>query len=147
MSVAGPHARQNAEPKADPSASQNVTEAYAFACLNCGYGWEQKYEIAHRTDASGSTVVTYLVDGVKVPSPLTRPTCQNCEGHLLRIMRPGQVADIAARHIEDHVEDHVGDRSVAAEESRAPETAHHRSPHSPLGFLHRRHDAGTEPPR
>jgi hypothetical protein len=126
------------EPKADPNASQNVTEAYAFACLNCGYGWEQKYEIAHRTDASGSTVVTYLVDGVKVPSPLTRPTCQNCEGHLLRIMRPGQVADVVSRRFEDH---------PAGDEPRASETAHHRSPHSPLGFLHRRHDAGAEPPR
>src|SRR5882757_849490 len=138
MSVAGPHARQNAEPKADPNAAQNVTEAYAFACLNCGYGGEQKYEIAHRTDAAGRAVVTYLVDGVKVPSPLTRPTCENCEGHLLRIMRPGQVADVASRRIEDHPGDQPAeDSSVAAEEPRAPETAHHRSPrspHSPLGF-------------
>jgi hypothetical protein len=128
-----------AEPAADPSAAQNVTEAYAFACLNCGYGWEQKYEIAHRVDAVGRTVVTYLVDGVKVPSPLTRPTCQNCEGHLLRIMRPGQVADVASRRSEEH--------PVAAEEPRAPETGRHRAPHSPRGFLHRRHDTGAEPPR
>jgi hypothetical protein len=139
MSVAGPPARQNAEPKADPSAAQNVTEAYAFACLNCGYGWEQKYEIAHRTDPAGRAVVTYLVDGVKVPSPLTRPTCQNCEGHLLRIMRPGQVADVTSRHPEN--------QPVAAEEPRAPGTAHHRAPHSPRGFPHRKHDTGAEPPR
>jgi len=94
MSVAGSHAQPNAQ----PNAPQNVVEAYAFACLNCGYGWEQKYEIAHRTDASGRRVATYLVDGVKVPSPLTRPTCQNCEGHLLRIMRSGQVADVASHY-------------------------------------------------
>lgn len=78
-------------------AEPNVTEAYAFACLNCGHGWEQSYEIAHRNDASGRTSVTYLVDGAKVPSPLTRPTCGNCEGHLVRIMRAGQVSGVAAR--------------------------------------------------
>jgi len=99
----------------------NVTEAYAFACLNCGHGWEQKYEIAHRTDASGRPVVTYLVDGVKVPSPLTRPTCQNCEGHLLRIMRSGKVAHVA---------------SPASDGPPEPEAARR---HSMRPFLHRRH--------
>jgi hypothetical protein len=76
-------------------AGPNVTEAYAFACLNCGYGWEQSYEIEHRTDTYGHPFVRYLADGVKVPSPLTCPTCQNCDGHLVRIMRSGQVSGVS----------------------------------------------------
>jgi hypothetical protein len=75
---------------------RNVTEAYAFACMSCGHGWEQGYEIEHHQDASGVQFVTYLADGAQVPSPLTRPTCQNCDGHTVRIMRSGQVSDVVA---------------------------------------------------
>ncbi|MFC4033749.1 hypothetical protein ACFO3J_20025 [Streptomyces polygonati] len=98
----------------------NVIEAYAFACLNCGHGWEQSYEIEHHTDTHGHPFVRYLVDGRKVPSPLTRPTCQNCDGHLVRIMRAGQVSGIARRA------GHRGERPAA----RRP---WHRSV---LAFLH-----------
>lgn len=141
MSVAGPHAQPNARnssQNAPQNAPQNVVEAYAFACLNCGYGWEQEYEIAHRTDAAGRPVVTYLVNGVKVPSPLTRPTCQNCEGHLLRIMRSGQVADVTS-HQDEYGEARPRRRNARRDEPHAPdadpETAHHRSV---LALLHRR---------
>ncbi|MGK5627140.1 hypothetical protein [Streptomyces sp. URMC 123] len=72
-------------------------EAYAFACMRCGYGWEQDYEIEHHVDATGRAFVTYLADGRRVPSPLTRPTCQNCGGHLVRIMRSGQVSSVRTR--------------------------------------------------
>lgn len=67
-------------------------EAYAFACMNCGYGWEQSYDIEHREDARGGPAVEYRSDGERVPSPLTAPVCRNCGGHLLRIMRAGRVA-------------------------------------------------------
>lgn len=67
-------------------------EAYSFACMKCGYGWEQTYEIEHHAGADGEPFVTYYTDGRRVPSPLTHPTCVNCEGHLLRIMRSGRVA-------------------------------------------------------
>ncbi|MFD7920782.1 hypothetical protein ACFV3R_16345 [Streptomyces sp. NPDC059740] len=66
-------------------------EAYSFACMRCGHGWEQAYDIEHHVDAEGHTTVVYIADGVRVPSPLTRPTCQNCDGHLVRIMRAGRV--------------------------------------------------------
>lgn len=69
-----------------------VDEAYAFACMRCGYGWEQAYEIEHHTDADGHQFVLYVADGRIVPSPLNRPTCRNCDGHLVRILRPGRVA-------------------------------------------------------
>jgi hypothetical protein len=75
----------------------NIVEAYSFACMSCGFGWEQSYEIEHHVDTSGRAYVTYLADGTKVPSPLTHPTCGNCDGHQVRIMRSGQVADFAAR--------------------------------------------------
>ncbi|MGZ2358362.1 hypothetical protein LRE75_16935 [Streptomyces sp. 372A] len=69
-------------------------EAYAFACMRCGHGWEQAYEIEHHVDASGHAYVTYLADGERVPSPLSTPTCANCGGHVVRIMRAGRVSNI-----------------------------------------------------
>ncbi|MFF7790038.1 hypothetical protein [Streptomyces sp. NPDC007991] len=72
-------------------ASAVVHESYSFACMRCGYGWEQSYEIEHHTDAAGHEFVLYVADGEVVPSPLSKPTCQNCDGHVVRIMRPGRV--------------------------------------------------------
>ncbi|MET8893490.1 hypothetical protein [Streptomyces albogriseolus] len=69
-----------------------VIEAYAFACMRCGHGWEQSYEIEHHVDADGRTFVLYVADGRIVPSPLNRPACRSCDGHLVRILRPGRVA-------------------------------------------------------
>ena len=74
-----------------PSA-ETVHESYAFACMRCGHGWEQSYEIRHHTDEAGRISVSYHVGGSRVPSPLTRPSCHNCGGHVVRIMRPGRVA-------------------------------------------------------
>ncbi|MFR9673482.1 hypothetical protein [Streptomyces sp. TR06-5] len=73
-------------------AGNRTSEAYSFACMNCGYGWEQTYEIEHYAGSDGQEHVTYWADGRRVPSPLTHPTCPNCEGHKLRIMRSGRVA-------------------------------------------------------
>ncbi|MGA5896422.1 hypothetical protein [Streptomyces venetus] len=69
-----------------------VHESYSFACMRCGHGWEQSFEIEHHTDAAGHEFVLYVVDGKVVPSPLSKPTCHNCDGHVLRIMRAGRVA-------------------------------------------------------
>ncbi|MGW1124933.1 hypothetical protein [Streptomyces sp. NPDC002526] len=69
-------------------------EAYAFACMRCGHGWEQAYEIEHHTDVSGHAYVVYKADGEQVPSPLSTPTCANCGGHVVRIMRAGRVSSI-----------------------------------------------------
>ncbi|MEU1037364.1 hypothetical protein ACFYP4_25830 [Streptomyces sp. NPDC005551] len=73
-------------------AADVVHESYSFACMRCGHGWEQSYEIEHHRDAEGTAFVTYLADGLVVPSPLSRPTCLNCDNHLVRIMRAGQVS-------------------------------------------------------
>ncbi|MFI9152791.1 hypothetical protein [Streptomyces sp. NPDC053367] len=69
-----------------------VHESYSFACMHCGHGWEQSYVIEHHLDAQGHEFVTYLTDGRRVPSPLSRPQCLNCDSRVLRIMRAGQVA-------------------------------------------------------
>ncbi|MFJ2057956.1 hypothetical protein ACIOMM_18660 [Streptomyces sp. NPDC087908] len=69
-------------------------EAYAFACMRCGYGWEQAYDIEHHVDAAGHEFVVYKADGERVPSPLSSPTCMNCGGHVVRIMRAGQVSSV-----------------------------------------------------
>ncbi|WP_301125813.1 hypothetical protein [Streptomyces cacaoi] len=74
-------------------------EAYSFACMKCGHGWEQEYEIRHLEYADGRPLIAYYADGERVPSPLTRPTCRNCEGHLVRIMRSGRVSTAEAAQL------------------------------------------------
>jgi Zn finger protein HypA/HybF involved in hydrogenase expression len=76
------------------AATAVVHESYSFACMRCGHGWEQSYEIEHHIDGGGHEFVMYVADGEVVPSPLSRPTCQNCDGHVVRIMRPGQVSSV-----------------------------------------------------
>ncbi|MGW0842468.1 hypothetical protein ACWD26_20350 [Streptomyces sp. NPDC002787] len=76
------------------TATAVVHESYSFACMRCGHGWEQSYEIEHHDDARGRDFVMYVADGEVVPSPLSRPTCQNCDGHVVRIMRAGQVSSV-----------------------------------------------------
>ncbi|MFC4498652.1 MULTISPECIES: hypothetical protein [Streptomyces] len=71
-----------------------VNESYSFACMRCGHGWEQAYAIEHHIDGGGHEFVQYVADGRVVPSPLSRPACQNCDGHVLRIMRAGQVSSV-----------------------------------------------------
>ncbi|MEU6115766.1 hypothetical protein ABZ840_14730 [Streptomyces sp. NPDC047117] len=78
--------------RTEPSAH----EAYSFACMKCGHGWEQAYDIEHHVDVSGEPRVVYYADGERVPSPLTRPTCRQCGGHIVRIMRAGQVSMVSA---------------------------------------------------
>lgn len=111
---------------------QNTTEAYSFACMNCGFGWEQAYEIEHHVDAFGRPFITYLADGVRVPSPLTRPICRNCDGHHVRIMRSGQVADLAAQWVERRGGDDALEPRGEAGERRAVRR-------SALRFLHHHH--------
>ncbi|MFE2377898.1 hypothetical protein [Streptomyces sp. NPDC059398] len=69
-------------------------EAYSFACMRCGHGWEQSYEIEHHVGASGENFVVYRADGERVPSPLSNPSCLNCGGHVVRIMRSGRVSSV-----------------------------------------------------
>ncbi|GAA1265847.1 hypothetical protein GCM10009665_63740 [Kitasatospora nipponensis] len=71
-----------------------VREAYSFACLSCGYGWEQAYDIEHHQARDGHTVIQYFANGVRVPSPLLKPSCPGCGGHTVRIMRAGRVASV-----------------------------------------------------
>ncbi|MCX5558343.1 hypothetical protein [Streptomyces sp. NBC_00038] len=76
------------------AATAVVNESYSFACMRCGHGWEQSYEIEHHLDAEGNEFVMYVADGHVVPSPLSRPTCLNCDNHVVRIMRAGQVSSV-----------------------------------------------------
>jgi len=76
------------------TATAIVHESYSFACMRCGHGWEQSYEIEHHLDAHGAEFVQYVADGRVVPSPLSRPTCLNCDNHVVRIMRAGQVSSV-----------------------------------------------------
>ena len=132
-----------------------MTEAYSFACMHCGHGWEQSYEIEHHTDTAGHPYVTYLADGAEVPSPLTRPSCRNCDGHLVRIMRSGQVDGASAARWRAARPEHPGGPGHPggpehldppalpdgpghpAAARRAPRRAHHWSVRN---LLHRGHE-------
>ncbi|MCS0600260.1 hypothetical protein NX794_03275 [Streptomyces sp. LP11] len=87
------------------TATAVVHESYSFACMRCGHGWEQSYEIEHHKDTDGRECVRYVAEGLVVPSPLSRPSCQNCDGHIVRIMRAGQVSSVrgAGRRHDHHV--------------------------------------------
>ncbi|TXS40863.1 hypothetical protein EAO75_38975 [Streptomyces sp. uw30] len=76
------------------AATAVVHESYSFACMRCGHGWEQSYEIEHHIDGDGREFVMYVANGQVVPSPLSSPACQNCDGHIVRIMRAGQVSSV-----------------------------------------------------
>ncbi|MCJ1678997.1 hypothetical protein MTF65_16960 [Streptomyces sp. APSN-46.1] len=62
--------------------------------MKCGYSWEQGYEIEHHVDGKGQPFIVYKAGGERVPSPLSNPTCMNCGGHVVRIMREGQVSAV-----------------------------------------------------
>jgi hypothetical protein len=140
-----------------------VHEAYAFACMGCGHLWEQSFDIEHHVDAQGRTVCQYRAEGRHVPSPLTRPTCSRCGGHLVRIMQAGAVNNpllqrpyttagstpAAASHPGGHHENHDenrdqdGDGGHTGASGEAPEPHRHGHHwhlwHLPA-FLHRKSD-------
>ncbi|MER5395541.1 hypothetical protein [Streptomyces sp. NPDC002599] len=116
------------------TATAVVHESYSFACMRCGHGWEQSYEIEHHRDAEGGEFVVYVANGEVVPSPLSRPTCLNCDSHVVRIMRAGQVSSVhdsmhsmtqrRPRPVPRRPEDGP-EGEARAEDSAAPKEPHH----------------------
>ncbi|EFG65162.1 hypothetical protein [Streptomyces sp. SPB074] len=78
-------------------AAGTVQESYSFACMRCGHGWEQAYEIERHSGQDGHPYVVYLAGGERVPSPLSSPSCLNCGGGVVRIMRAGRVTSAASQ--------------------------------------------------
>jgi hypothetical protein len=110
------------------AATAVVHESYSFACMRCGHGWEQSYEIEHHLDAEGSEFVMYVADGQVVPSPLSRPNCLNCDSHVVRIMRAGQVSSVLdSMHRPQGPVPRQPDEAQAREEAAAgePKEPHH----------------------
>ncbi|MFG2650903.1 hypothetical protein [Streptomyces sp. NPDC048436] len=126
------------------NATNTVHESYAFACMRCGHGWEQSYEIEHHVDGKGKEFVTYVADGQHVPSPLTRPTCLNCGGHVVRIMRAGQVSSVLdlmhSQHAPRAVTADAPDSGATAAKPREPK--HHHWNLSALLHPFHHHKAG-----
>ncbi|MEV1061759.1 hypothetical protein [Streptomyces sp. NPDC050263] len=110
-------------------ASAVVDESYSFACMRCGHGWEQSYEIEHHTDADGHEFVLYVANGRVVPSPLSQPACQNCEGHVVRIMRAGQVSSVQSAARPRAVPPTAGPVRTAAEERSGDRPGEHHHWH------------------
>ncbi|MEU1025537.1 hypothetical protein ABZ383_06495 [Streptomyces sp. NPDC005900] len=109
-----------------PRTALNVGhESYAFACMRCGHGWEQSYEIEHHVDAAGQEFVMYRADGLHVPSPLSRPTCLNCGGHVVRIMRAGQVSSVLDTMRRRHEGGRVGKPAGPVEPVAEPAEGEH----------------------
>ncbi|MEU2735796.1 hypothetical protein ABZ656_10215 [Streptomyces sp. NPDC007095] len=104
------------------AATAVVNESYSFACMRCGHGWEQSFEIEHHRDAEGGEFVMYVADGHVVPSPLSRPSCQNCDGHVVRIMRAGQVSSVQ-NSMHQHTHRPVSARPGQAHEEQAHDEA------------------------
>ncbi|MFF8284745.1 hypothetical protein ACF1DY_26750 [Streptomyces albus] len=90
--ASGPARAARPATAAGSTPQDTVHEAYSFACMRCGHGWEQEYEIRHLEYADGKPLIVYYADGERVPSPLTDPTCRFCDGHVVRIMRSGRVS-------------------------------------------------------
>ncbi|MER5255151.1 hypothetical protein [Streptomyces sp. NPDC002855] len=109
-------------------ATSVVHESYAFACMRCGHGWEQSYDIEHHVDGKGKEFVMYRADGRHVPSPLTRPTCLNCGGHVVRIMRAGQVSSVLDLMRGQR---HHAPRAAGAVDAGAGSGAEAAQPHEP----------------
>ncbi|MFE9452508.1 hypothetical protein [Streptomyces sp. NPDC006739] len=109
------------------TATAVVNESYSFACMRCGHGWEQSYEIEHHKDGDGHEFVLYVAEGQVVPSPLSRPACQNCDGHVVRIMRAGQVSSVRSAGQRHHAEAPQAGPAEAPGTSGAPADAgeHH----------------------
>jgi hypothetical protein len=108
----------------DATDGEVAHEAYAFACMKCGHGWEQSYDIEHHVDAEGRAFVVYFTDGIRVRSPLTSPNCHNCGADLVRIMRSGQVSTAlrsmgaGPRRRPRQADDEAPDATPAAGEER-----------------------------
>ncbi|MFF4118787.1 hypothetical protein ACFY0P_35785 [Streptomyces sp. NPDC001714] len=109
------------------AATAVVHESYSFACMRCGHGWEQSYEIEHHTDADNHEFVKYVANGRVVPSPLSRPACQNCDGQVLRIMRAGQVSSVRNAAQRSHQPSAQGRPAGPAEVTEA--SAEVKEPH------------------
>ncbi|MFI5660917.1 hypothetical protein [Streptomyces sp. NPDC051684] len=78
--------------------TRHIQRSFSFACLACGHGWENAYDIDVTLDEHGRIKADYHLMGRPVPSPLQSPQCPACEGRKIRIMRPGRVS--AARSHE-----------------------------------------------
>jgi len=124
-------------------APEPAHEAYSFACLNCGYVWEQAYEIEHRVTPEGRISYEYRANGVRVPSPLTRPSCPGCGGDHVRIMRAGRVSDLDgfAHATRRPTRRHAAAEAAEEPSHQSPERPrprHGRRLHLPFHFLLRR---------
>ncbi|MBT2470354.1 hypothetical protein J7E97_21390 [Streptomyces sp. ISL-66] len=94
--------------------------------MKCGYAWEQGYEIEHHVDGTGHPFIVYTVNGLRVPSPLSNPTCTNCGGHVVRIMREGQVKSVLG--MIDQLYHHRAAPGIAGPVPATYEEEHHRPP-------------------
>jgi DNA-directed RNA polymerase subunit M/transcription elongation factor TFIIS len=69
-----------------------VRETFAFACGNCGHGWEATFRLMFFTDpldTTGRTTQEYVdEDGAAVRSPLTDAVCGKCGSRRVRVSAP-----------------------------------------------------------
>ncbi|MCX4511397.1 MULTISPECIES: hypothetical protein [Streptomyces] len=121
------------------AAPETVQESYAFACMRCGYGWEQTYDIEHHIDGDGRPFCMYRAQGQLVPSPLNRLTCLNCGEQKVRIMRAGQVSGVAETLRRQHfAPPNFAIAGPVPSSEPEPKVARHRQDAGPEAAVRRR---------
>lgn len=61
-------------------------EPFSLSCRNCGYSWEETYEVRHSSDLFESERTQYFSHGLPVDSPWTGARCPRCTGLRVSVM-------------------------------------------------------------
>lgn len=72
--------------------TEHVRRACSFACLDCGHGWQDTYDIDVTVNEHARITAACRLDGTFAPPPLQSPRCPSCKSHKIRIMRPARGA-------------------------------------------------------
>ncbi|NEC84736.1 hypothetical protein [Streptomyces sp. SID12501] len=65
----------------------NLTETFAFRCLDCGATWNRTFEVVLQPDPAGCLNPMEYVDedGRATHSPLTDAVCGTCDSRKVRV--------------------------------------------------------------
>ncbi|MEH0420313.1 hypothetical protein [Streptomyces sp. B21-083] len=70
-----------------PAGSGQLTETFAFVCLDCGAAWTRTFDLVSLLDPAGCLNPLEYVDedGRAMPSPLTDAVCGACGSRKVRV--------------------------------------------------------------
>ena len=94
-------------------AATTVHEAYAFACMKCGYGWEQSYEIEHHVDVHGHADGDELQAALRASLVPDVPPITLGEGAFVQVIEFSTSRMPEFQELEDRWRDEIGDDRTA----------------------------------